>query len=176
MFPLQAVCRSLWSGFGCEWAADQGGPAGVPGGDESSLPGHADGAVWHHERTGLTMQWPMSFEMYFISALWLFFFYFAISGAWHYEHHILYMLFFSYDFIIFSASFTTFSHCSFKKVFLHPAPPLSLTALCPLFIRLVCHVIKFPHETHLVTLRHAYCTLSFRPYLSLSKSIQEPNC
>lgn len=54
--PLQAVCRSLWSGVGCERASDQGGPAGVPGGDESSLPGHADRAVRHHERTGLTMQ------------------------------------------------------------------------------------------------------------------------
>lgn len=50
--PLQAVCRSLWSGSGCERASDQGGPAGVPGRDEGPLPQHAERAVGRHERTG----------------------------------------------------------------------------------------------------------------------------
>lgn len=66
---------------------------------------------------------------------------------------------------------TLFCHFSFKKVFLPPAPPLSLTALCPLFLRLVCHVIKFPHERHVVTLLHAYPTLFLPSYFSLSEQL-----
>lgn len=57
---MQAVCRSLWTGFGCEWASHQGGSAGVPGGDEGSLPGHDRWAFWHHEWTGLTSQWDIT--------------------------------------------------------------------------------------------------------------------
>lgn len=53
------------------------------------------------------------------------------------------------------------SHYSYTKVFLLPAPPLSLTALCPLCLRPVCHVIRFLQKRHLVTLLPAYATLSF---------------
>lgn len=51
--PLQAVCRRVWPGSGRERAADKGGPAGVPGGNESSLQRHAERALCHYERTGL---------------------------------------------------------------------------------------------------------------------------
>lgn len=131
--PLQAVCRSLWSGFGCEWASDQGGPAGVPGGDESSLPRHAHWALRHHEWTGL---------MNLIDAFCVCSFYIS---------HFMGLISFCYWFLFCNFS-NFFSHCSYKKVFLPPAPLLSLTALCPLFLRLVCHLIIFHHERRRVTL------------------------
>lgn len=128
------------------------------------------------------MQWPMSIQTYFIATLWpvqlhgitstIF------SYALFYESFCIlrgFIRFLSWfhsflDFLLF------FSHCSFKKVFLHPVPPLSLTVLCPLSLRLVCHVIKFLLERHLVTLLLAYPALSFHPHPSLSPSVQEPNC
>lgn len=66
--PMQAVCRSVWPGSECEWASDQRGPAGVPGRDESSLQGHADWTIWHHERTGLIIE--TDFIFYFFLTDW----------------------------------------------------------------------------------------------------------
>ena len=50
--PPQAICGRLRSGAGCERAADQRGPAGVPRRDEGQLQGPGPGAVKHHARTG----------------------------------------------------------------------------------------------------------------------------
>ncbi len=180
--PLQAVCRSLRSGFGCEWAPDQGGPAGVPGRDESSLPGHADRAVRHHEWTGLTMRRPMSVQTCVITTLlFCFFSLFSCMALWASSFPLHYFMRHFRIFTGTSFSFHSFlyffsnvsSHYSCKKAFLLPAPHLSLTALCPLFLRLVCHVIKFLHKRHHVTLLPASPTLSFphiAAYPNLSKS------
>lgn len=62
------------------------------------------------------------------------------------------------------------SHYSYKSVFSLPVHHLSLTALCPLFLRLVCHVIRFPHERHHVTLLLAFS------HLTLSKPASLDTC
>jgi len=82
--------------------------------------------------------------------------------------HVYQLLFLLHSCLYFLSNF--FSHFSYTKVFMLPVPPLSLTALCPLFLRLVCHFINLLHKIH----RHLATCLShfiFLHYLSQTASL-----